>query len=242
VAQVKYELTVVGEVTLYFELLRIALNGFTKYWEVFVKCVVGREHLLYWSRLWDDFTQEEIRERSQSSDQKTDKAKENVSLAAKSKKKGSSRRDLSKVRCYCCNQLGHLASHCLERKKKKKESEGPETTATRAIEDFASNFYREFSLVTLVSSVGSRGFIGDVIWIVDSRASNHMIGILQVLLDFTEIGPSQHVVNEGGMARDVCGVGNVRFQLEFVGLLEIDGVLFVLGLSVTFSQSQPYKM
>ena len=32
--------------------------------------------------------------------------------------------------------------------------------------------------------------------------------------------------------RVVCGVGNVRFQLEFGGLLEIDGVLFVPGLSV----------
>jgi hypothetical protein len=37
------------------ELVRIALNGFTKEWEVFVKCVAGREHLPDWSRLWDDF-------------------------------------------------------------------------------------------------------------------------------------------------------------------------------------------
>jgi hypothetical protein len=76
-----------------------------------VKCVVGREDLPDWSRLWDDFTQEEIREGSQSSGQKTDGADENVALTAKSKKKGSFGRDLSKVGCYCCNQLGHLASH-----------------------------------------------------------------------------------------------------------------------------------
>jgi hypothetical protein len=63
---------------------------------------------------------------------------------AKSKKKGSFERDLSKVRCYCCNQLGHLASHFPERKKKKKESEGLETTATTTIEDFTSKFDREF--------------------------------------------------------------------------------------------------
>ena len=42
------------------------------------------------------------------------------------------------------------------------------------------------------------------------------------------------MVNEGGMARVVRGVGNVRFQLKFWGLLEIDGVLFVPGLSVNF--------
>jgi hypothetical protein len=36
----------------------------------------------------------------------------------------------------------------------------------------------------------------------------------------------------GGMARVVRGVGNVRFQLEFGELLELDGVLFVPGLRV----------
>jgi hypothetical protein len=99
---------------------------------------------------------------------------------------------LSKVRCYCCNQLGHLASHYPERKKK--ESEGPETAATAAMEDFASKFDREFSLVTLVSNVSSGGFGGDVRWIVDNGASSHMTGIWRVFLDFTEIGPGRQVV------------------------------------------------
>jgi hypothetical protein len=40
------------------------------------------------------------------------------------------------------------------------------------------------------------------------------------------------VVNEGGMARAVRGVGRVRFQLEYGGFLELDGVLFVPGLRV----------
>ena len=56
VAQVKDELAVVGEVIPDSELVRIALKGFTKEWEVFVKCVVWREKLLDWRRLWDDFT------------------------------------------------------------------------------------------------------------------------------------------------------------------------------------------
>jgi hypothetical protein len=53
VAQVKDESVVVGEVIADSELVRIALNGFTKECEVFVKCVVGREHLPDWSKLWD---------------------------------------------------------------------------------------------------------------------------------------------------------------------------------------------
>ena len=65
VAQVKDELAVVGEIVPDSELVRIALKGFTKKWDVFVKCIVVREKLPNWSRLWDDFTLEEIREGSQ---------------------------------------------------------------------------------------------------------------------------------------------------------------------------------
>jgi hypothetical protein len=95
-AQVKDKLGVVGEIISEGELGRITLKGFTKEWDVFVKCVVGRENFPNWSRLWDDFTQEEIQMGSHSSGQKEDKSEENVSLAAKRKKKGNSERDLSK--------------------------------------------------------------------------------------------------------------------------------------------------
>ena len=56
VTQVKDELAAVEENIPDSELVRIALKGFTKKWEVFVKCIVGRETLPSWSRLWDDFT------------------------------------------------------------------------------------------------------------------------------------------------------------------------------------------
>ena len=56
VSQVKDKLAAVGEIVSDSELVRIALKGFTKKWDVFVKCIVGRENLPNWSRLWDDFT------------------------------------------------------------------------------------------------------------------------------------------------------------------------------------------
>jgi hypothetical protein len=190
-AQVKDELAVVGEIISEVELGRISLKGFTKEWDAFVKCVVGRENFLDWSRLCDNFTQKEIWMGSHSSGQKEDRVEEDVALAAKSKgkKKEGFGRDLNKVRCYYCNQLGHLASQFSERKKKKTELEVPDTVATAAMEDFSSKFDKDFSLVTLVSSVGSGGFGGDNRWIVDSGASCHMTRIWKVFLIIIEIGP-----------------------------------------------------
>ena len=56
VEQVKDELETMGDIFPDSELVRIALKGFTKKWDIFVKCIVGREKLPNWSRLWDDFT------------------------------------------------------------------------------------------------------------------------------------------------------------------------------------------
>ena len=108
---------------------------------------------------------------------------------------------MSKFRGYCCNQLGHLASQCPKKKKKKrKEQKGPNTVATTAMEDFSTKFDKEFSLVTLVSSVSSGGFGGDFRWIIDSGASCHMRGIWRAILIITETGLVRLVESEGGMA------------------------------------------
>jgi hypothetical protein len=179
------------------------LKGFTKEWEVFMKCVVGCEHIPYRRTLWDDFTKDNIYEESQRSGQDRDGADEdNVSLVAnrKGEKKGNFRRVLSKFRCYFCNQLGHLASQCPEKKKKKKEQEGPDTTNTTTMEDFSSKFDMDFSLATLVSSVGSGGFMGDNRWIVDNGASYPMMGIWNVFLIITKTCPNWLVVSEGDVA------------------------------------------
>ena len=86
VAQVKDELAAIGDTIPNSELVRIALKGFTKKWDIFVKCIVGRQKLPNWSRLWDDFTQEEIQERSLGS-RVNEEVEQNVALATKINKK-----------------------------------------------------------------------------------------------------------------------------------------------------------
>ena len=53
--QSKDEFGVVGSKTEDEELVQIALNGFSKPWDTFVKGVVAREKLIDWQRLCDDF-------------------------------------------------------------------------------------------------------------------------------------------------------------------------------------------
>ena len=95
VAQVKEELATVGETISYSKLVMIALKGFTKRWEVFVKCIVGGEKLSDWSRLWDNFTQEEIREGALGG-KVSEEVEHNVALAAKTNKM---KKDLRQIRC-----------------------------------------------------------------------------------------------------------------------------------------------
>ena len=51
ITQVIYELVAVGERAEDRELVRQALNGVAKSWEVFVKSIVSRENLPKWDRL-----------------------------------------------------------------------------------------------------------------------------------------------------------------------------------------------
>ena len=67
VQQMRDKLAAVGETVDSAELIRVALNGFSKSWETFVRGIVARENMPSWERLWDDFVQEELRVGSRSS-------------------------------------------------------------------------------------------------------------------------------------------------------------------------------
>jgi hypothetical protein len=91
------------------ELVRTALNGFTKQWDVFVRGVVAQEKLPDWESLWDDFTQEELQVDSSHASQPKSKEEENVYLHAK-KSSGGGSRDISKVKCFACHKTDHYAN------------------------------------------------------------------------------------------------------------------------------------
>ena len=64
VKQVRDDLTAIGEVVAPTELVRIAVAGLSKSWEVFGDAVSSRENLPRWDRFWDDCVQHEIQKTS----------------------------------------------------------------------------------------------------------------------------------------------------------------------------------
>ena len=122
VSQVWDELAAVEETVDSAELIRVALNGFSKSWETFVRGIVARENMPSWERLWDAFVQEELRVGSSSSSGQRGGDEDTVALAAKGKKKivnwkgpkeGDKRKeggeqqqhDMSKVKCLLVTSL-----------------------------------------------------------------------------------------------------------------------------------------
>ena len=54
ITQTHDQLAAVGEKVDETKLVNVALNGFTKSWEPFVKGICAWENILGWQRLWDD--------------------------------------------------------------------------------------------------------------------------------------------------------------------------------------------
>ena len=86
---IRDELAAVSEIVNPSELVRTALNGFSKPWESVVRGIMAREHMPSWERLSDDFVQVELRFGSGSSSQQQgeDGDEGDLALVAKGKKK-----------------------------------------------------------------------------------------------------------------------------------------------------------
>lgn len=67
ITQVRDQLAAIGEKVEDVELVSVALNGFPKPWEPFVKGFCTRENIPDWYRLWDDCIKEDAQEESKAS-------------------------------------------------------------------------------------------------------------------------------------------------------------------------------
>jgi hypothetical protein len=237
ISQVRDELAVVAERVDSTELVRTALNGFSKPWESFVRSIVAREHIPSWERLWDDFVQEENRIGSGStSQQHGEDGDENVALSAKSKKKtkkgpkggdkqqqkgGEQKKDMSKVKCFACHKMGYYVGQCPNKKKKQIG-----TAASAKVDEFTSQFEREYSLLVSLSTVETPSSV----LYIDSGASSHMSGVREHFTDLTESRVNLEIVLGNDTIVRAVGRGTISFQRESRPPLVFRDLLYVPGL------------
>jgi len=164
---------------------------------------------------------------------------ENVAFAAKDRKgkskqgastsgkKGKGKqvtkeKDMFKVKCWACQQMGHYAGTCPMKKEK-----GKNVAASAEVEEFASQFDREFSFM---ASTSNSVVPSSWIWYVDSGASRHMTRGKDQFTQFLDRRINLEIeLGDESIVRAV-GIGTVTFQRESLSPLAVSEVLYVPGL------------
>jgi hypothetical protein len=132
ISQIKDHLVAIGDSMDDAELVTMILNGFPSSWDPFFQGIYVRSKLPKFDNLWTHCTQEESRLISKS--QKTNdeenqdifvrvrKRKETINTSLKKTIRSfpDHKKDVSKIKCYTCNNLRHFAYQCPQGKGKKK--------------------------------------------------------------------------------------------------------------------------
>jgi hypothetical protein len=120
------------------------------------------------------------------------------------------KKDMSKIKCFACQQYGHYAGQCPTKKKKKggngMQVEVVALTKTQ-VDEFAKKFEEEFLLVSQHSS----GTMLVGAWLIDSGATCHMTGARELFESFTESDLDLHVELGVGTKYVAGGFGTIPF-------------------------------
>ena len=111
------------------------LNGPPRTWDAFIQGICARKKLVKFSRLWEECSQEEARIAAREEKMGSEDQALTVRSKAHSKKskrrphfsKGKDshpRRDVSKLRCYTCDELGNFAKDCPKNKGHSQKKKG----------------------------------------------------------------------------------------------------------------------
>jgi hypothetical protein len=131
--------------------------------------------------------------------------------------KCSAKKNISKVKCYNCNKLGHFACDFTEPK-------------NISLSLDLSNIYVCYpSSIFVCSHVFVAKSISD--WIIDTGVTRHVARDRAGFIDYRKISVGTHVVYMGnGRYEEVLGVGSYQLYLRTGCTLLLHDELYVLGI------------
>ena len=160
--------------------------------------MTGRENQRDFQRLWHDCLQEEGRIQNKSGPPQEDHA----ALAARFSKRKTSftprmfqkdktlagykgkKFDVSRVRCFSCQKLGHFAKDCRSKKQRGFKGKYHPSTAVEEESKRSSSPQEKKKDYLLVLAFSGNIVNNKDTWLVDSGASRQIIGYKEILSDF----------------------------------------------------------
>ena len=147
--------------------------------------------------------------------------------------------DKSHVRCFACNSKGHFANECPHNSKTKHHAHAADFSESESEEDHEESppprkrskdskkeeAKREFFFVSAL-----QGSTSPSTWIIDSGASKHMTGNINLLSNLSLSESSNTIVFGNDASFSVEGSGSASFKLKSGDIVHMDGILYVPGL------------
>ena len=136
---IKDQLTATGAKVEDDVMVRTALNAVTDEWETFVQSILGRADLLDWGSLWAILRQEELRritkKQYSSGLSKVKKEDDEDAALASKRQQGKKKKDISKIKCFQCGEMGQFSSNFPQKKRDKEFSSSKAFVADDGLED-----------------------------------------------------------------------------------------------------------
>ena len=206
------------------------LNGLPRAWDSFIQGICSIKMLVKFSRLWEEFSQEEAwiaaREEKMGSEDKALTAHTRKTRRDHHHSKGNishSKRYWSTIICYTCDEKGHIYKYFPNKgnSKKKKgnkrrhhdhaaEDDEPSTKRIKQESDDSSSD-EEYVLISALMGTISHGSND---WLIDSGASKHMSGFKESFVKLSE-HESPHKVKIGDDYQCLIkGSGEFSYKLD----------------------------